>query len=358
MPKTKEEKSRFEAKQEFIYSVFQEKLQTDIGKHAVRLHYRTTDAQQIYRELVEHARISTHASLESSNLLAYITNVRVHKITWKGTYHSFVLHWCDKLRLYEELIPVEDHFSDNVKMNMLQNAVMGVKALDNVKDLQNHDKARGIQSHTYSAYLSLLLSAATTLDSQRGLASGRTNFYQGNRKLNINKTAVDYDSDDEPHNIDSYLINEVEISSDQIKTDSSTIVHKTESKPRPFINGPKMSKEKWRSLSRQEQQNWDTFSNRSKGIILGVIDPPISIPSYETNLHDISAAEYLMMIHQNNFSNHLHNHSGSHNNSQNDTTITSAPQENNNDKLVAFLTNQHPGDIRNVLSSEPNNNKF
>ena len=105
-----------------------------------------------------------HASLESSNLLAYITNVQVHKISWKGTYHSFILHWCNKLCLYEELIPLEDHFSDNDKMNMLQNTMMGIKSLDNIKDLQSHAKARGIKTQTYNAYLSLLLSAATVVD--------------------------------------------------------------------------------------------------------------------------------------------------------------------------------------------------
>ena len=148
-------------------------------------------------------------------------------------------------------MPIEDHFSDNIKMNMLQNPVMGVKVLDNVKDLQNHDKAQGIQSHTYSAYLSLLLSAATTLDSQRGLIIGCTNFYPENRKLSINKATVDYDSDNKPHNIDSYLISEVEISSDKNKTDNdnTTLVHRTKSTPCPFINGPKMSKDKCVQIS-------------------------------------------------------------------------------------------------------------
>ena len=107
-PKTKDEKSKFEAQQEFIYSVFQEKVQTDIGKHSVRNHYETSDAQQIYRELVDHAKISTHATIEASELMRYITNVRLHTLGWKGTHHSFILHWCDKLRLYEELIPIQD----------------------------------------------------------------------------------------------------------------------------------------------------------------------------------------------------------------------------------------------------------
>ena len=66
VPKTKEEKSEFEAKQEFTYSVFQVKLQTDVGNYSVRLYYKTGNAQQIYKEQVDHAKTSTHAQLESS----------------------------------------------------------------------------------------------------------------------------------------------------------------------------------------------------------------------------------------------------------------------------------------------------
>ena len=59
-----------------------------------------------------------------------------------------------------------------------------------------------------------------------------------------------------------------------------------------------MQKERWLSLSNQEQQAWDTCSNRSKFIISGIIRPDDST-KYKSNLHDISSADYLMMIHQN-----------------------------------------------------------
>ena len=113
-----------------MYCVFQSKLQTDMGKHLVRLH--EGDAHTVFKKLSEHANKSTQARQEASDLLKYITNVRLHKIDWKGTYHSFILHWCDKLRLYEDLIPISDRFTDNLKRSMLQSTVSGISALNSV----------------------------------------------------------------------------------------------------------------------------------------------------------------------------------------------------------------------------------
>ena len=50
-----------------------------------------------------------------------------------------------------------------------------------------------------------------------------------------------------------------------------------------------------KSLSIQEQQIWDTLLNQSKAIIPG-ISPPKLITNH--NLHDISAADYLLMLHK------------------------------------------------------------
>ena len=36
---------------------------------------------------------------------------------------------------------------------------------------------------------------------------------------------------------------------------------------------PQMSKDKWVALSPQEQQAWDSLSNKSKAVILGIITP-------------------------------------------------------------------------------------
>ena len=62
------------------------------------------------------------------------------------------------------MIDPADHFTDNVKMTMLQNAVSGVSALHQVKTQAAHDVAHGKKQLNYINYRTLLLSAATVED--------------------------------------------------------------------------------------------------------------------------------------------------------------------------------------------------
>ena len=93
-----------------------------------------------------------------------MTSTKLSKGQWRGTHHAFILHWCDQLRKYEDMIDPADHFTDNVKMTMLQNVVSGVSALHQVKTQAAHDVAHGNKPLNYVNYRTLLLSAATVED--------------------------------------------------------------------------------------------------------------------------------------------------------------------------------------------------
>ena len=54
-----EQKELFEAKQTFMFSVFNANLKTDMGKTIVRRHLANTDAQAVWKELSEHMRTSS-----------------------------------------------------------------------------------------------------------------------------------------------------------------------------------------------------------------------------------------------------------------------------------------------------------
>ena len=54
-----EEQELFEAKQTFMFSVFNTNLQTDMGKTIVRRHLASTDAQAVWKKLSEHMRTSS-----------------------------------------------------------------------------------------------------------------------------------------------------------------------------------------------------------------------------------------------------------------------------------------------------------
>ena len=69
-----EEQELFEAKQTFMFSVFNTNLQTDMGKTIVRKHLASTDAQAVWKELSEHMKTSSKGASEKRRLTQYVTN--------------------------------------------------------------------------------------------------------------------------------------------------------------------------------------------------------------------------------------------------------------------------------------------
>ncbi len=87
------ERDLFEAKQRYMYAVFKRVLLMDKSKALVRSNEAMSNAQKIFIKLCQDALRSTHASIDSSRILSYITSVRIGDGLWNGTSYSFVLHW-------------------------------------------------------------------------------------------------------------------------------------------------------------------------------------------------------------------------------------------------------------------------
>ena len=96
-PKAGDKTDIFVEKQKFMYSVFEEMLQTDMDKYFVRLHKANFDAQAVFKKLSGYAKESTQVSIDTADQLSYITSVKLHTLNWKGFTTSFILHWCDKI---------------------------------------------------------------------------------------------------------------------------------------------------------------------------------------------------------------------------------------------------------------------
>ena len=92
-----EEAELFEAKQTFMFSVFNTNLQTDMGKTIVRSHLASTDAQAVWKELSEHMRTSSKGVSEKRRLTQYVTNTDLDD-NFKGTTEQFVLHFYEQFR--------------------------------------------------------------------------------------------------------------------------------------------------------------------------------------------------------------------------------------------------------------------
>ena len=82
----------FEAKQTFMFSVFNANLLTDMGKTIVRKHLNTTDAQAGWRELSEYMQTSSKGASEKRRLTQYVTNT-VPDDKFIGPSEQFVLHF-------------------------------------------------------------------------------------------------------------------------------------------------------------------------------------------------------------------------------------------------------------------------
>lgn len=165
----------FHAKNEFLFSVFVDKLTTDEGKSYVRQHATTSDAQAIYRDLVAYHTSSTHAQLDTSAKLTWITSVKYGRDRFRGGHSAFIAYFVEQLRLYDELNvttgapPLPDEF----KRTLLDNAVNPVAELRNVRVTQDTLSSQNNYKPTWDSYLSLLQTAATVLDNAQNHGNSR-----------------------------------------------------------------------------------------------------------------------------------------------------------------------------------------
>ena len=84
-----EERELFEAKQVFMYKVFNETLQTDMGRTMVKKYLRTTDAQAVWKEYSDFMTTSSKGASEKRKLTYYVTNTVLDN-HFRGTTHTAV----------------------------------------------------------------------------------------------------------------------------------------------------------------------------------------------------------------------------------------------------------------------------
>ena len=350
-PNTQEEKELFMEQKKYVYAVLESKLLTDVGKSLVREHEKDFDAQSVYIKLQAHHLKSTKAMINSSKILSYITSVRLGNVEWKGSTESFVLNWINQVRLYERQVPLTDHFSDGQKRVMLENAVHDISELRQVKNNADLEKTKTGQTLSFDQYTSLLLSAAAALDTQ--FVTKRTKHQV------FSHETFDHDDPEPPSNpfdIETPVstLQAYAAMSHQAKSPYSS---KVDQKPR-------MSKEKWYSLSEKERLLWDQFDDKAKSIILGTdvrkshfdARPQSNFSGSQlkrnANLHEISAYDFLQA--------NLHDLTQTEASTEETVEYFDAVSDSNDaaDSSDSILVNAAttsktklpPGDIRRVMS--------
>ena len=134
-----QEQEFFEAKQTFMFSVFNANLQTDMGKTIVRRHLANTDDQAVWKELSEHMRTSSKGASERRRLSQYVTNT-VLDDNFKGTTEQFVLHINQQFRQLEEISGESEKLPPTVKLTLLQTAVRSINDLRIVETLDEFQR--------------------------------------------------------------------------------------------------------------------------------------------------------------------------------------------------------------------------
>jgi hypothetical protein len=84
--------------------------------------------------------------------------------TWCGTHEGFVLMWKEKMRLLEDMTSSQYHYADEVKLSMLQNGVLLVSKLSQIRDINDNLAAVGSLPLDYTTYSNMLISACNQLD--------------------------------------------------------------------------------------------------------------------------------------------------------------------------------------------------
>ena len=190
--KTHECNELFEAKQTFMFSVFDANLQTDMGKTIVRRHLANTDAQSVWKELSEHMRTSSKGASEKRRLTQYVTNT-VLDDNFKGTTEQFVLHFNEQFRQLDEISEDSEKLPPPVKLPLLQTAVRSINDLrivETLDEFQSTTYGHGSStSLSYDTYYDLLINACVRYDKTKKANIGkRRNVYT----TNIDDTYVDH----------------------------------------------------------------------------------------------------------------------------------------------------------------------
>ena len=354
-PRGADDTALFDQQQHYMYAVFVRTLLTDKGKSIVRAHEQSSNAQKIYEELKRYALKSAQATIDSGALLEYITSSRIVDGTWKGTNQGYVLHLLEQIRKYDTLVPATDSLSDNIKLQLVQNAVHGHPSLRDVKNTALQLSQRDGKPITYQDYLDLLMSECSTVDS--ALAPPKTRA----KRTVYTTVATDAGEDDALQTTEEY----------NIDSDPVTLLanaHERRELKLLEANRASMAYEKWHSISKKGQEVWDELSDADKAIILGIaptnpnLPPRPAKPSFtrrnpsgnrstKANLHDISAYDYIMA----NATELASGETTTDEDKVNDDTCTLDSPDCPAETLRAFLASRGDsasvGDLRNVLST-------
>ena len=286
IPLTPEDRDVFKHKQKFLFTVFLETLLTDKGREITRSHAIDKDAQAVFKELDAFYTTTVVGRDKLTQLMQYITNARLGDGTWNGTTHAFILHYQEQIRLYNQYADPGERLTESLQESLLQNAVDKVAALSQVKATQQQlNMHRPGQKMSFDQYVQLLCTAALQLD-KRTKTAGTTR--------NRGRTVYLTEQESEDYHIDTPVSDLLDSSYSHYDVNESV----------------RVPTDRWSNMSEEGRKAWLAMPQVDRAALLGLAKPTTTPPRTNPrppagkprprsiNLHQISAHDYLVALHE------------------------------------------------------------
>ncbi|MFM8622458.1 MAG: hypothetical protein ACKOB3_03670, partial [Holophagaceae bacterium] len=298
VPSTAEERTVFDAKQQYVFSVFVKVLRTDEGKTLVRKHVTGFNAQEIYRDLVEYYNKSIHSEINAGKILSFLSSFRLGHGNWAGPdTNTFLNYFMEQMRRYDEISrsagapPMHDVH----KIQMLDSAVQEVEELRQVRVGYQTMCLHTGSSSKFQDYFDLMHSASMVYDNKK--KSSRTSsrgppsrdrkayytqaHYEAESYLDTYDDYAEYyqgingDDDEDPQHIDVNIdtpLSTINIFAAQQERRSFA---KPAGGSRPSYSDPsiRLPDVAFNKLSRDDRSNWFKFSPEGRRVILSAPRP-------------------------------------------------------------------------------------
>ena len=157
----------FRLKNDFMYSVFNKCLLSDMGKTIVRKHLDNMNSQRVWEEFATHLTTSSKGKAEKCRLHTYVTTTVLDK-SWKGTTEQFILHFNEQFRQLDEVSPPEESLPYTTRLTLLQTTVHNIPELRMVETMEEFislSSSTPGPTMSYDNYLTLLQNACIRYDS-------------------------------------------------------------------------------------------------------------------------------------------------------------------------------------------------
>ena len=125
----------FRLKNDFMYSVFNKCLLSDMGKTIVRKHLDNMNSQRVWDAFATHMTTSSNGKAEKRRLHTYVTTTVLDK-SWKGTTEQFILHFNEQFSQLDKVSPPEESLPYTIRLTLLQTAVHNIPELRMVETME------------------------------------------------------------------------------------------------------------------------------------------------------------------------------------------------------------------------------